>query len=946
MEDMHSNVTRRSRKVKNLEREVELILSQDESEEEQQPESRDRQEEEPLMKTPSTKRPLRNAAYTPRPTEVLQDILQTPRRSCRKSVKPPQDYDDIIVRQSTRSTKKKLDTLDDNDENLVCPGSDVKEHQAKWSAADVGRSSSKRTRKSRRTTRGGEGGGRRNLNDSKYMESEAVHIPSDKTEEMIETVPAISEVINTDGFVNADNEEKHLPVSNANEEKLLSVSNANEEKNIEEEDIHLVQEDTEDAKNLEGSNHEAPVSFQEFNCTISSVKEEEVTQEIVINSNQKKEVEEVSLIQKDTKFNVVQQDAISQIQELEDESKINLSNESEKSNENIELLVVEEENVEESQNKNVPPSLDSSPKKEDLDANESFGMYLKSKDIDMEDLGLNPIEDEEEVEEDKKNIVMISADKEMTEDMPSLIVCDDEDEQEKENIVEKKPKLNTTFEAESSVEVVVEAEETNSQQSINSEATEMDALQISEDEDSENITEPVRKATRFMLTTSEDQNQTLLSTPPRSIQKPHRMPTPYRTRSDNKSQKNDTNVGSATKNSSTGDKFNVNSSGFTTLTPKEIVLRGIRKRSMSVCLGTEQPCLTRSAKKLKRKAVNFYSPANQTAIIEDLDKMIEKSIKKFKPDKEINRSRNVTTRRKRSVSCDDPMALSQSLCVISKLPRPVTNQISSLNATITSAMSTASTSASKPARTKLPNFAAIHQKQFQKMENLADHVARKQERSKILINSASKIRTASAQKNIAAAIINKHNHNEKPKALKKIDMTTQSLIQKKPVEIKSFTPKKIVPNQVKKPIDNVLNSSRLPDPKNAKFVIKPKQILPPKNHLKPTQAFNISYNPSSSLANTTFKQKPAFNLSTHIGSTVTTQKSATSLNSTTIESKTTSVSDKMNSRLQRHMDLFKGRLPASRAGVASRRNEAAIKGVRSNRRFELQMQHRKNTENA
>lgn len=69
------------------------------------------------------------------------------------------------------------------------------------------------------------------------------------------------------------------------------------------------------------------------------------------------------------------------------------------------------------------------------------------------------------------------------------------------------------------------------------------------------------------------------------------------------------------------------------------------------------------------------------------------------------------------------------------------NQSQFLNNTVTTTTSSStSTSSSKLTRTKLPNFAAIHQKQFQKMENLADHVARKQERSKVLINSTSKIR--------------------------------------------------------------------------------------------------------------------------------------------------------------------------------------------------------------
>lgn len=101
------------------------------------------------------------------------------------------------------------------------------------------------------------------------------------------------------------------------------------------------------------------------------------------------------------------------------------------------------------------------------------------------------------------------------------------------------------------------------------------------------------------------------------------------------------------------------------------------------------------------------------------------------------------------------------MCVTSRLPRPskffwkcvldyliniflvffaVAISKHFLNSTTTSSSTSLTSSMSKPARTKLPNFAAIHQKQFQKMENLADHVARKQERSKNLINSNSKIR--------------------------------------------------------------------------------------------------------------------------------------------------------------------------------------------------------------
>ncbi|XP_013110512.2 uncharacterized protein LOC106089242 isoform X1 [Stomoxys calcitrans] len=914
MEESHVNVTRRSRKVKNLEQEVEMILSQDESDEEPQPQQKAPSfKEASMLKTPSAKRPLKNAACTPQPSsEVLQDILQTPRRSCRKSVKPPQDYDDIIIRHSTRSAKKKFAaTNENNEENQECSESVVKEEQhPKWSAADVGRSSSKRTRKSRRTTRGG----KRNLNDSKYMEDETVHNSSDKTEEMTETVPSPTKKNNADFDNLVANEQTICDPKMPNQV-------TNDLKDNEEEMIQLLQDDTEDVNEMA---NDGPLTLEnepQKDFSVVLAKKEEISKNSIGN---------LTMPESETKTTTDNG--------KEDGSDMPLTISNELSSKTV----------------NSPSTL-TAKQAEVAEKNDLFGIYLKSQNIDMEDLGLNPIDDEEEADVNKKGIIRQDVDsEEPQEEMPSLIVCDDDDGGEQLSVDDKKPTLNATFDAEDSVVLV--KENINTQQSSTSEATEMEDLQMSEDEENESNKGSAKKAPRIMLTTTEDKNQTLLCTPPRKLQRPYRVPTPYRTRSDNKPQPKETKV-SAEKIPMGRENVSIINCNFTTMTPREIVLRGIRKRSMSVCLGTvplnNEPLLTRSAKKLKRKAVNFYSPANQTAIIEDLDKLIEKSVKKFKKDKTTNLNKNITTRRKRSISCDDRMVLSQSMCVLSKLPRPVAHHVPLLtsNVTFTSTSSNISASTSKVTRTKLPNFAAIHQKQFQKMENLADHVARKQERSKILINSASKMRPASAQKNVAANINNKSNQMEKPKALKKIDMSSKSQIQNISSEKKLVTPRKLNPNLVKKPVadyntSKMLNTSKLPDPRQGKIIIKPKQAMPPKNHLKPNQSHNVA---STTLGNSAQKQKhkPAFNLSTHIGNNTTFNKSSStsSLNNTAIENKSMSFQDKTASRLQRHMDLFKGRLPASRAGVASRKNEAAIKGVRSNRRFELQMQHRKNAEN-
>lgn len=187
--------------------------------------------------------------------------------------------------------------------------------------------------------------------------------------------------------------------------------------------------------------------------------------------------------------------------------------------------------------------------------------------------------------------------------------------------------------------------------------------------------------------------------------------------------------------------------------------------------------------------------------------------------------------------------------------------------------------------------------------------------------------------------------------------SSQSQIQGKSANTSIATTARKLPaplnNQNKNPIEQNTKSSNLPDPRDAKIpltttksktTVAPSSMLP-KKHLQPTQSFNVSSN-----TNYSFKQKPTFNLSTQVAAgSSSTASSRLAANTSIAQKKTTTTGltnqDKMASRLQRHMDMFKGRVPAARAGVASRKNEAAIKGVRSNRRFELQMQHRKNIEN-
>ncbi|XP_005189326.2 probable serine/threonine-protein kinase kinX isoform X1 [Musca domestica] len=957
------NVSRRSRKVKNLEKEVEMILSQDESDEEREND----EELAPLPKTPSTRRrQVKGTACTPQASEsVLQDMLQTPRRSCRKSIKPPQDYDDIVKHSTRRSARKKLKPLDENNEENE---NEIEEEYPKWSAASVGRSSTKRGRKSRRNTTTNRG--RRNLNETALDEQNVAHVSSRGSEETDDATVHVKKEVDVEISIVPDNVME-------NNENVMEVKGVKEEGNqlfkevIPNPEVHeeipLEQKEIEDVifPKMEEKNPE------EINCVIDKIPQEQPEHTMNLMQEDENPEEDIQLIQDDEEDDV--KEVIIQQQQEEEEKKTINDVPYLKVEEVADLSVQEESMIsikDDSIIEQVKNENEEYKERKSSVENDSFGCYLKSKEIDIDDLGLNPINDDddsanvsirEEVKmEETQNVALI----EQPEEMPSLILCDDDDDCEDNN---EKPQeeetvnLNETFDAGITEDVTktsnveghlmeVDNLAKGSDLPLSIETTEMDKLQLSDDEEEEE-NGPAKKKSKVMFS---NQIPSSPSTPKQSKMTVRQL-TPYRTKSDSKP-KIVPMHGSDKKLHLKKDNLNFSTSELTTMTPRDIVLRGIRKRSMSVCLGVPVPKLTRSAKKAQQKAVNFYSPANQTAIIEDLDKLIQKNVKQ-NMQKSEDGNKNVTTRRKRSYSFDES-TMSKSMCVTSRLPRPMANSKHFLNSTTTSSSTLLTSSMSKPARTKLPNFAAIHQKQFQKMENLADHVARKQERSKNLINSNSKIRPVSAQKNISTSVRNNSNTNEKPKALKRIDMTSsQSQIQGKSANTSIATTARKLPaplnNQNKNPIEQNTKSSNLPDPRDAKIpltttksktTVAPSSMLP-KKHLQPTQSFNVSSN-----TNYSFKQKPTFNLSTQVAAgSSSTASSRLAANTSIAQKKTTTTGltnqDKMASRLQRHMDMFKGRVPAARAGVASRKNEAAIKGVRSNRRFELQMQHRKNIEN-
>ncbi|EDW59132.1 uncharacterized protein Mink [Drosophila virilis] len=268
----------------------------------------------------------------------------------------------------------------------------------------------------------------------------------------------------------------------------------------------------------------------------------------------------------------------------------------------------------------------------------------------------------------------------------------------------------------------------------------------------------------------------------------------------------------------------------------------------------------------KAKTVSFFSPIEVT-VVSEIDKRWDA----------LNSS-HVTQRRKRSKSLDE------SRHQVSRIPKPT--QYPPIKAAVTPNK--------LKKRTKLPNFAAIHQKHFEKMENLVEHIERKAVRAKVLTNSAVKQQQqtiASAQKSVVKKLVPAA---ERSRAFKKIDVPSYTLTPLKPEEL--------------------MRQKQLPTPRKIMGVTLPKSVIP----IRSGQAGN---NP-----------KPKFNLSTAVAPKLfIPAPSATSgQNLKTGESKL----NKLETRRQRHMEMFKGR------NVVEKRCEF-VRGVRSNRRFELQMQHRR-----
>uniref|UniRef100_A0A1A9VQX8 Uncharacterized protein n=1 Tax=Glossina austeni TaxID=7395 RepID=A0A1A9VQX8_GLOAU len=902
-----------------------------------------------VAKTPSRKLKEKTDPNTP------NEMQQTPRRSTRKSVKPLQDYGEIVS-QTMRSAKKSIIL----NENCDAKYSEIAEQQKpKWIPSDVGRrSSTRRSRKSRRTSKN-KGIGLQQSNDMEYSTTE------DEDNEQNKINSAGKE--NNLGKISEDVEEERE--NDEDKENEESRDNGNELK----EHTQILAE----AKPEYVENHQTLLSTEYDNKSneesdhLQSLKEVEKNFSTEQNINNEKEDVRLSVKQDGESHNeesAVNQNAdkhifghdnlnekIVHIEGREEDKKANAfdahktnaeceqSCVAEDSNKDVaktvqtvegfkanehniqekEKVIIEEETIPANIRHNMMQGYEEpgefKPKKENIfeshvgtslqtpiQKQENFGSYLKTNNFDMKDLGLNPLEEEAaRLPEQPQNLILeeISNEPEKSQggaktesatvleklhyednEMPSLIYCDDDDtEDDGCDIESEKPNFS----------VIVIEDEDESAEDIKSRTfvkdDEKQTFDLTDDK-IEDLTKTPVKSEIPKPDFTEKETQTPSTS--KNIKMICRFPTPY----SNKLNPFPNKVKNYEEQQDSLEKIIHPTVTVTNTEPKEAVLRGIRKRSLSLCLeGFATNYNDKSVR--QQKVVSFH-----TATIDDSQKEMKK--KKPNMDTLINlKDKNVTKRRKRSMSLDE---------IINRIPKLTrTGQITPKKNEFTTS-----------SRTKLPNFAAIHERHFQKMESVVDHVARKKERSKLLINSATKQRQLSAQKVLRGIPASK---GTKLTTALNCDANTDGVVPKQQQQlplgirdarmavVKPFSKDEVTQNSVailsNATATNV--STNKPMSTNEKKVLK-------SNQTTVGRALLATAAPSTSV-------DPSMSNGLQAGDTLIKQQKQ---------------SDKSSTRLQRHMDLFKSRKPPKQ----DVKNDVVIRGVRSNRRFELQMQHRRNLE--
>ncbi|XP_060646768.1 uncharacterized protein LOC132784890 [Drosophila nasuta] len=753
---------------------------------------------------------------TPNASTSMRLLSEMPRRSARKSVRPPMDYEDIIKNNLMRSARK-----DNNNKTVI--DADVETEAApeeethKWQAAEGGRAARNRGRKAKRTANK-----KAKLQQEEEQATEAADEDNAEDNEVEIEVPTVELVPSAKKLSSATKTASKVADATLEieaEEAVKAATVIEEKEEIEEPTAELVpsakkqSSATKAASKVANATLEIEAEVVVKAATVIEVEEEE-TAAIV------PEVEVIEIEEEETAAIVPEVEVI----EVEEEEtaamvpEVEVKEKPETVTEAILETVPEDEGTDEvAGEEKASTALEAA---ETLTVHTAEVIVMPSTVHEvcldqslevlpagvtaevMNDLGLSPLKKQDEV---------VKQDDDDVEEMPSLIVLDDEDPAEEQN---------RTFEIEESPEK--QPDELPHSQFLD---IEMPTLQMSPE-----------VGIKVVLTDENDENTTILKamgTPKSSKSKAYKFPTPFKSTS----------------------KMNLNFTDVKSTIKKKILNADASRssrRSKSVCDLTQE----------HTKTVSFYSPI-EVSTVSDIDKRWEE---------EFNFS-HVTQRRKRSKSVDAPI-------INSKIPLPKFYGI-----TKASPMPV-----KLKARTKLPNFAAIHQKHFSKMENLVDHIERKAVRAKELTSSAKKLIPGNSSAKKLPTNSSKLTSDEaRPKAIKNIGTLMTPM---KPEEAerkrKLPTPRNIMVVQPQQ----VVTSSRLP------LLTKPAATKP-----------KIITTAATSVVPSNAAKKP--------------EMAASAI-----------VKNKLEERRKRHMEMFKGR-------TTKENRSDLIRGVRSNRRFELQMEHRR-----
>lgn len=308
------------------------------------------------------------------------------------------------------------------------------------------------------------------------------------------------------------------------------------------------------------------------------------------------------------------------------------------------------------------------------------------------------------------------------------------------------------------------------------------------------------------------------------------------------------------------------------LMERSILKSSRRKRSMSVA----------DSESFMQKHVMFISPK-----VMEIDEIDEKMLASFREEKENSMMKLAASsgRRRRS-------------------------------------MSTGTASVPKVVRSKVPNFKAIHEQQFKKMESIADHVQRKTERAKKLNTPVQEEKTKpkiATPKKLATPQEEPSKENKTHQASKIPTMNAR-----KPL-VKAQTTENLVPGGTRKLKRSMSANNDEP--------VKKKQQLVAGRPVTPKKIAVVSglQRAVSESTKSTWKP-PVITVASFLGpkwDVPSTSQSVAQGNK-----------DKLDERRDRNKNLYKTNQVQSSVTGARQKNSELLKGVRLNRRFELQMKHR------